>query len=86
MFWHQLVLVFTLIVFFDLSKHFVARASYFFFFQKSNCDTNSMKHLKDKINELQVENKHLKDQNRILSKIIDLIYNNGSINNSNLGS
>ena len=45
-----------------------------------------MKHLKDKINELQVENKHLKDQNRILSKIIDLIYNNGSINNSNLGS
>ena len=45
-----------------------------------------MKHLKDKINELQVENKHFKDQNRILSKIIDLIYNNGSINNSNLGS
>ena len=54
---------------------------------KTNSDTNSMKHLEEKINELQLENKHLKDESRTLSKIIDLMYNNGSLNNnSNLGS
>ena len=28
---------------------------------KTNSDANSMKHLEEKINEMQVENKHLKD-------------------------
>lgn len=41
---------------------------------KNNSDTNSIKHLEEKKNELQIENKHLKDENRTLS------------NSNNLGS
>ena len=49
---------------------------------KPNSDTNSMKHPEEKTNELQEENKHLKQENRTLLKINVLMYNNGSINNS----
>ena len=47
---------------------------------ETNIDANSIKHLEDKINVLQNDNKQLKDENRILSEVIKLIHENKMYN------
>ena len=49
---------------------------------ETNIDANSIKHLEDKINVLQNDNKQLKDENRILSEVIKLIHENKCITES----
>ena len=49
---------------------------------ETNNDTNSVKHFAEKINELQDDNKQLKDENRTLSEIIKLIHENKCITES----
>ena len=43
---------------------------------ETNNDVNSIKHLEEKINELQNQNKQLQDENRKVSEIIKYIHEN----------
>lgn len=61
----------------NFGKEFDSQAS-----AETNNDVNSIKHLREKINELQNANKQLKDDNKTLSEIIKLIHENKCLTES----